>query len=88
MTDTYFVVAHLHYVLIGINVFPVAGAVYFWFPKMTGKLMDERKLGKWNFWTMFAGFNIAFFPMWIFPACWACRAGFTLIAEGTWAGTG
>ncbi len=62
LTDTYFVVAHLHYVLIGINVFPVVGATYFWFPKMTGRLMDER-LGKWNFWTMFAGFNIGFFPM-------------------------
>ncbi|HEX4293584.1 MAG TPA: cytochrome c oxidase subunit I [Rhizomicrobium sp.] len=62
LTDTYFVVAHLHYVLIGINVFPVVGAVYFWFPKMTGKLMDER-LGRWNFWTMFIGFNLGFFPM-------------------------
>ena len=62
LTDTYFVVAHLHYVLIGINVFPVVGATYFWFPKMTGRLMDER-LGRWNFWTMFLGFNLAFLPM-------------------------
>jgi cytochrome c oxidase subunit 1/cytochrome c oxidase subunit I+III len=62
LTDTYFVVAHLHYVLIGINVFPVVGATYFWFPKFTGRLMDER-LGRWNFWTMFIGFNIGFFPM-------------------------
>ncbi|WNO52703.1 cytochrome c oxidase subunit I [Stakelama saccharophila] len=62
LTDTYFVVAHIHYVLIGINVFPVVGATYFWFPKMTGKLMDER-LGRWGFWTMFAGFNIGFLPM-------------------------
>jgi len=62
LTDTYFIVAHIHYVLIGINVFPVAGAIYYWFPKMTGKLMDER-LGRWNFWTMFIGFNIGFFPM-------------------------
>jgi heme/copper-type cytochrome/quinol oxidase subunit 1 len=62
LTDTYFVVAHLHYVLIGINVFPVVGATYFWFPKITGRMMDER-LGRWNFWTMFAGFNIGFFPM-------------------------
>jgi cytochrome c oxidase subunit 1/cytochrome c oxidase subunit I+III len=62
LTDTYFVVAHLHYVLIGINVFPVAGAVYYWFPKFTGRLLDER-LGVWNFWTMFIGFNLAFFPM-------------------------
>ncbi|HWA91413.1 MAG TPA: cbb3-type cytochrome c oxidase subunit I [Rhizomicrobium sp.] len=62
LTDTYFVVAHLHYVLIGINVFPVAGALYFWFPKFTGRLLDER-LGRWNFWTMFLGFNLGFFPM-------------------------
>jgi cytochrome c oxidase subunit 1/cytochrome c oxidase subunit I+III len=62
LTDTYFVVAHLHYVLIGINVFPVVGATYFWFPKMTGRLMDER-LGRWNFWAMFWGFNLGFFPM-------------------------
>jgi cytochrome c oxidase subunit I len=62
LTDTYFVVAHLHYVLIGINVFPVVGATYFWFPKMTGKMMSER-LGRWNFWTMFIGFNLGFFPM-------------------------
>jgi cytochrome c oxidase subunit I len=62
LTDTYFVVAHLHYVLIGINVFPVVGAAYFWFPKVTGRLLDER-LGRWNFWTMFVGFNVAFLPM-------------------------
>jgi heme/copper-type cytochrome/quinol oxidase subunit 1 len=62
LTDTYFVVAHLHYVLIGINVFPVVGAVYFWFPKMRGRLLDER-LGRLNFWTMFIGFNLAFLPM-------------------------
>src|SRR6202451_2947506 len=60
--DTYFVVAHLHYVLIGINLFPVIGGLYFWFPKMTGRLMGER-LGRWNFWTMFIGFNLGFFPM-------------------------
>jgi cytochrome c oxidase subunit I len=62
LTDTYFVVAHLHYVLIGINVLPVLGATYFWFPKMTGRLMDER-IGRWNFWLVFVGFNVAFLPM-------------------------
>jgi cytochrome c oxidase subunit I len=62
LTDTYFVVAHIHYVLIGINVFPVLGAAYFWFPKMSGRLLDER-LGRWNFWTLFIGFNLAFLPM-------------------------
>jgi heme/copper-type cytochrome/quinol oxidase subunit 1 len=49
-------------VLIGINVFPVVGATYFWFPKFTGRMMDER-LGRWNFWTMFLGFNLGFLPM-------------------------
>jgi cytochrome c oxidase subunit I len=62
LTDTYFVVAHLHYVLIGINLFPVVGGIYYWFPKMTGRMLDER-IGQWNFWTMFVGFNIAFLPM-------------------------
>jgi cytochrome c oxidase subunit 1/cytochrome c oxidase subunit I+III len=62
LTDTYFVVAHIHYVLIGMNVFPVVGSLYFWFPKMTGRMLGER-LGKWNFWLMFVGTNIAFLPM-------------------------
>lgn len=62
LTDTYFVVAHLHYVLLGINFFPVVGGFYYWFPKLTGRMLDER-LGKWNFWTMFIGFNLGFFPM-------------------------
>nr|WP_234484245.1 cytochrome c oxidase subunit I [Noviherbaspirillum pedocola] len=60
--DTYFVVAHLHYVLIGGAVFPLFGAFYYWFPKFTGRLMNER-LGHWNFWLFFIGFNVAFFPM-------------------------
>ena len=62
LTRTYFVVAHLHYVMIGINVFPVVGGIYYWFPKVTGRLMNET-LGKWSFWVMFTGFNVAFFPM-------------------------
>jgi cytochrome c oxidase subunit I+III len=60
--DTYFVVAHFHYVLIGGAVFPIFGAFYYWFPKFTGRMLDER-LGKLNFWLMFVGFNVAFFPM-------------------------
>ncbi|MDQ2889698.1 MAG: cytochrome c oxidase subunit I [Gemmatimonadota bacterium] len=62
LTDTYFIVAHLHYVLVGINVFPVFAGFYYWFPKMTGRMLDE-KLGRWNFWTMFIGVNVLFFPM-------------------------
>jgi cytochrome c oxidase subunit I len=60
--NTYFVVAHLHYVLIGSNVFPVFAGFYYWLPKMTGRMMNER-LGKISFWVMFIGFNVAFFPM-------------------------
>ena len=57
--DTYFVVAHLHYVLIGGAVFPLFGALYYWFPKWTGRMLNE-SLGQLNFWTMFVGFNVAF----------------------------
>src|SRR3569832_1518631 len=60
--DTYFVVAHLHCVLIGGAVFPLFGAFYYWYPKFTGRLMGER-LGRWSFGLMFVGFNVAFFPM-------------------------
>ncbi|HVY07883.1 MAG TPA: cytochrome c oxidase subunit I [Burkholderiales bacterium] len=62
LTDTYFVVAHLHYVLLGINVFPVVGGLFYWFPKITGRMLGER-LGKWGFWVMFIGFNLGFLPM-------------------------
>ena len=60
--DTYFVVAHFHYVLIGGMVFPVFAAVYYWMPFMDGRLLSER-LGRWAFWLMFIGFNGAFLPM-------------------------
>ncbi|CCG03916.1 cbb3-type cytochrome c oxidase subunit I [Blastococcus saxobsidens] len=60
--DTYFVVGHLHYVLIGGVAFPIFAGVYYWFPKFSGKLLDER-LGKWNFWLLFIGVNVAFLPM-------------------------
>jgi len=83
LTDTYFVVAHIHYVLIGINVFPVAGAVYFWFPKMTGRLLDER-LGRWNFWIMFLGFNLAFLPMHLTGLLGMPRRVYTYADYGGW----
>ena len=62
VTDTYFVVAHIHYVLIGINLFAVLGALHVWFPKMTGRMIDET-FGKWAFAVIFFGFNLAFLPM-------------------------
>ena len=61
-TDTYFVVAHLHYVLLGGAILPLIGAFYYWFPKVTGRMMSER-LGLWNFWLLFVGVNVTFFPM-------------------------
>jgi cytochrome c oxidase subunit I len=57
--DTYFVVAHLHYVLFGGSVFGIFAGIYYWFPKMTGRLLSE-SLGKLSFWTMFVGFNTTF----------------------------
>jgi len=80
LTDTYFIVAHLHYVLLGINVFPVVGGIHFWFPKITGRMMDER-LGKWTFWTMFVGFNLAFFPMHLIGLMGMPRRVYTYSAE-------
>jgi cytochrome c oxidase subunit 1 len=59
--DTYYVVAHFHYVLFGGSIFAIFGGVYYWWPKMFGRLLDER-LGKWHFWLTFAGFNLVFMP--------------------------
>ena len=66
-TDTYFVVAHLHYVLFGGAVFGLFAGFYYWWPKVFGKMLSER-LGKWNFWLMVLGMNMTFGPMHILPA--------------------
>src|SRR5713101_1828149 len=60
-TDTYFVVAHFHYVLFGGSIFGLFSGAYYWWPKITGKILDER-LGKVHFWLMLLGFNVTFFP--------------------------
>jgi len=60
--NSYFVVAHFHYVLIGGLVFALFAGLYYWFPKITGRMLDER-WGKINFWLVFIGFNVTFFPM-------------------------
>jgi len=62
VTDSQFVTAHFHYVLIGGAVFPVMGALYYWWPKITGKMLSD-KLGKISFWVAFVGFNVTFFVM-------------------------
>ena len=62
VTDTYFVVAHFHYVIWGAAVFPLLGGLYYWFPKVTGRMYNER-LGQTTFWLVFIGTNVTFFPM-------------------------
>jgi cytochrome c oxidase subunit I len=83
LTDTYFVVAHIHYVLIGINLFGVLGALYFWFPKMSGRLLSER-LGKWAFWVTFIGFNLGFLPMHLTGLMGMPRRVYTYPREAGW----
>ncbi|MEZ0292929.1 MAG: cytochrome c oxidase subunit I [Solirubrobacteraceae bacterium] len=62
VSDTYFIVAHIHYVLYGGSLFTIYAGVYYWFPKMTGRMIDER-LGKLHFWLTFVAFNATFAPM-------------------------
>src|SRR5690349_3950567 len=62
VSDTYFIVAHIHYVLYGGSLFTIYAGVYYWFPKMTGRMFDER-LGKLHFWLTFVFFNLTFAPM-------------------------
>jgi cytochrome c oxidase subunit 1 len=65
VSDSYFVVAHFHYTLTGTLVFVMYAGIYYWFPKISGKMLSE-KLGKWHFWTTFVGFQSTFFGMhWI-----------------------
>ncbi|MFL5137276.1 MAG: cbb3-type cytochrome c oxidase subunit I, partial [Microvirga sp.] len=81
--DTYFVVAHFHYVLIGGAVFPLLAATYYWFPKFSGRMMSER-LGRWHFWLAFVGFNLAFFPMHILGLQGMPRRVYTYQPEMGW----
>jgi cytochrome c oxidase subunit 1/cytochrome c oxidase subunit I+III len=77
------VVAHLHYVLIGINVFAVMAGFYYWLPKITGRMLDER-LGKVSFWVIFIGFNLTFFPMHILGLLGMPRRIYTYPAVTGW----
>lgn len=81
--DTFFVVAHFHYVLIGGSVFPLFGAFYYWFPKAYGRVLSER-LGRWNFGLMFAGFNLTFFPMHLLGLHGMPRRVYTYLPESGW----
>jgi cytochrome c oxidase subunit 1 len=81
--DTFFVVAHFHYVLIGGALFPLFGGLYYWFPKITGRMLSER-LGVWNFWLFTIGFNLTFFPMHILGLHGMPRRIYTYQAETGW----
>jgi cytochrome c oxidase subunit I+III len=85
VTDSYFVVAHLHYVLLGINLFPVLGATFYWLPKITGR-MPSHRLGVWAFWLMFIGVNITFFPMHLLGLLGMPRRIYTYPAGMGWGG--
>jgi cytochrome c oxidase subunit I len=80
--DTYFVVAHLHYVLFGGSVMALFAGIYFWFPKITGRMLDER-LGQVHFWLTFLGFNLTFFPQHIAGLQGMPRRVFTYAPEFT-----
>src|SRR6185436_16174554 len=81
--DTYFVVAHFHYVLIGGAVFPLLGAVLYWLPKVCGRMPSER-LGRWSFAVLFVGFNLTFFPMHLLGLGGMPRRVYTYLPTSGW----
>ncbi|HWU98694.1 MAG TPA: cytochrome c oxidase subunit I [Oxalicibacterium sp.] len=81
--DTYFIVAHLHYVLIGGMVFPMFAGLYYWMPLVNGNTLSER-CGTWVFWLMFVGFNLAFFPMHLSGLLGMPRRVYTYSADMGW----
>jgi cytochrome c oxidase subunit I+III len=85
VTDSYFVVAHFHYVLFGGAVFPILAGLHFWLPKITGRMLDER-LGRLSFWLVFVGFNVAFFPMHISGLLGMPRRVYTYPGDMGWSG--
>ena len=81
--DTYYIVAHLHYVLFGGSIVGIFAGTYYWFPKITGKMLDET-LGKLNFWFVFIGMNLTFFPMHFVGMNGMPRRIYTYSAEFGW----
>jgi cytochrome c oxidase subunit I+III len=86
VTDTYFIVAHFHFVIFGAAVFPLLGGLYYWFPKVTGRMYDER-VGKLSFWLSFAGTAITFMPMHIAGLLGMPRRQWTYPADVGWGTT-
>jgi cytochrome c oxidase subunit I len=83
LTQTYYVVAHIHYVLFGGSMFAIFGGLYYWWPKIFGRLLDER-LGKLHFWLVFIGFNLAFFPQHLLGLLGMPRRVYTYHQGGLW----
>ena len=83
VTDSYYVVAHLHYVLFGGTMLGIFAGAYYWFPKMTGRLLGE-VLGRWHFWTAFVGLNLTFLPQHWLGAVGMPRRVFTYAADTGW----
>jgi cytochrome c oxidase subunit 1 len=83
LNDSYYVVAHIHYVLFGGSVFGFFGGLYYWWPKMFGRMLDER-LGKWHFWLMFVGFNLTFLPQHMLGLLGMVRRVYTYHHGGLW----
>jgi cytochrome c oxidase subunit I len=83
VTDTYYVVAHMHYVLFGGAVFGVFAGLFYWWPKMFGRILDEN-LGKWQFWLVFIGFNVTFFPQHLLGLMGMPRRNYTYHEHGLW----
>ncbi len=83
VTDTYYVVAHLHYVLFGGSMFAIFAGLYYWWPKMFGRLLDGR-LGKAHFWLMFVGFNMTFLPQHMLGLMGMERRIYTYREHGLW----
>ena len=82
-SDTYYIVAHLHYVLFGGSIFGIFAGIYYWWPKITGKMLNET-LGRLNFWLMFIGMNLTFFPMHYLGLNGMPRRIYTYSAEFGW----
>jgi cytochrome c oxidase subunit 1 len=81
--DTYFVVAHFHYVLFGGSVFAIIGGLFYWWPKIFGRMLSET-LGKWTFWLVFVGFNVTFFPQHLLGLLGMPRRVYTYRDDGLW----
>ncbi len=84
LTDSYFVIAHFHYVIVGAIIFMIFAAIYYWFPKATGRMLDE-KLGKWHFWLFLIGFHLTFDTMHIPGILGMPRRIYTYGADRGWA---